>query len=444
MKIARIITDLSYGDAGKGTTIDFLARQVKSSVIVRYNGGPQAAHNVITPDGRHHTFAQFGSGSFVPNVVTHLSEDMLVNPFNMQAEAEHLVSLGVNDIWNRITIDSRAKVITPWHVAVNRLRENSRGGSRHGSCALGVGETVWDSIKRSDLALYTDDLKYNNLPIKLEAIRKYKLKQAIEEFGNINESDEWKILTDTSQVSLIANYYLQWSDRVRVVKPGYLVYLADVYDQILFEGAQGVLLDEDYGFHPYTTWSHATPENALRQLADIRYNFPIEKLGLVRAYTTRHGPGPFVTEDSGLEDVLREYHNGKDQWQGAFRYGHFDAVAHRYAIKACGQIDKLVITGLDRAQELAVWKIANDYSDDNLKERFFDMANGLVNDIKLGPRGDLDYQQKLGEQLMMARPVYSEYNNVAALDIAKIIQDSLNIPIGIASYGPTANEKKFM
>jgi len=270
------------------------------------------------------------------------------------------------------------------------------------------------------------------------------LNQAIEEFGSVSESDEWNMLNDISQPQAVADIYWQWADKVKIVNPGYLAYLADIYDQILFEGAQGVLLDEDYGFHPYTTWSHTTPENALRQLEEIRYNFPIETLGLVRAYTTRHGPGPFVTEDPSLENDLREYHNGQGQWQGAFRYGHFDAVAHRYAAKVCSQIDKLVITGLDRAESLPVWKIANNYEIDNMAEQFFSLQNKLAKDIKLGPRGDLDYQQKLGEVLMTSVPVYTEYENVSRMEMANIIQNSLDTPVGIISYGPTANDKDFV
>lgn len=445
MAIARIITDLSFGDAGKGTIVDFLARQEKTTTIIRFNGGPQAAHNVVTPDGRHHTFAQFGSGSFVPGVMTHLSEDMLINPFNMYPEAEHLISLGVQDIWKRITIDARAKIITPWHVAVNRLRECARGKGRHGSCAQGVGETIADSIARPDLVLCANDLRYDKLPLQLEAIRRYKLEQALVELGPADETDDWKSLQDISLANSIAIQYWNWADMVRIVNAGYLEYLADTCDQLLFEGAQGVLLDEDYGFHPYTTWSHTTPENARRQLEEIRFKGSIEVLGLVRAYTTRHGPGPFVTEDSMLVDALREYHNDNGEWQGSFRYGHFDAVAHRYAIAASKGIDKLVVTGIDRAEQLPNWKIANNYEQTtNVSAPFFFCSNKMAHDIVVGPRGDLDYQQELGERLFKAKPVYTEYLNPKRADIIASIQDALGVPINIASYGVTANDKQFV
>ncbi|HAC56569.1 TPA: hypothetical protein DCF80_03625 [Candidatus Saccharibacteria bacterium] len=117
---ATIMTDLSFGDAGKGTTTEYLAGQSDSAAVIRFNGGGQAEHNIVTPDGRHHTFSQFGAGSFLPDVATHLSRDMLVNPISMTAEAEHLIELGVSDVWERTTVDETAKIVTPFHRAGNR------------------------------------------------------------------------------------------------------------------------------------------------------------------------------------------------------------------------------------------------------------------------------------------------------------------------------------
>src|SRR5215210_5965423 len=94
---AILIADLGYGGAGKGSIVDYLTRTTGAHTVIRYNGGAQAAHNVITPDGRHHTFAQFGSGTFVPGTRTHLSRYMLVDLLALLAEAEHLRAVGVAD-----------------------------------------------------------------------------------------------------------------------------------------------------------------------------------------------------------------------------------------------------------------------------------------------------------------------------------------------------------
>lgn len=444
MATVRIVTDLSYGDAGKGTTVDYLARQASSTVVVRHNGGPQAAHNVVTPDGRHHTFAQFGSGSFVPGVRTHLSEDMLVNPLNMFPEAEHLTALGVTDIWRRVTVDRRAKLITPWHVALNRLRERSRAGNRHGSCAHGVGEVMADDFDRPDLTLRVDDLDDPHLAERLQAVRRHKRDQALAAGLQGVSPEDWQALNDDTLAQELVELYGTWCRLVQPVNPGYLTYLLDEYEQVVFEGAQGVLLDEWRGFHPYTTWSTTTPANARRQLTEAGFDGAVEVLGIIRAYTTRHGPGPFVTEDTALNAVLPEPHNATHEWQGVFRRGHFDAVAHRYAIRAAGGVDQLVVTGLDMVERLEEWRYADAYqaADGSEGQSFFDLnADGAAADIKLGPFKDLGYQQRLGAVLASAvTPRYCSRSAVSGEAITAI-EESLQVPVGITSFGPTAADK---
>ena len=144
-----IVVGLGFGDECKGATVDWLCATNDIKAVVRFNGGPQAAHNVITPDGRHHTFAQFGSGTF-HGVPTYLSRYMLVNPFNLVNEAEHLADLGVVDPLRMVWIDQNALLVTPYHRHANRLREDARGASRHGSTGQGVGETRAYAIERPD------------------------------------------------------------------------------------------------------------------------------------------------------------------------------------------------------------------------------------------------------------------------------------------------------
>lgn len=155
-QLALVVADLGFGDAGKGSSVDFLVRAYKAHTVVRYNGGAQAGHNVVTQDGRQHVFAQFGSGTFVPGVQTHLSRHMLVNPVSMLDEEEHLCSLSVSDAFHRTTIDEEALIITPFHQAANRLREYARGKDRHGSCGRGIGETMTDALRWPDMAVRAD------------------------------------------------------------------------------------------------------------------------------------------------------------------------------------------------------------------------------------------------------------------------------------------------
>lgn len=130
---------------------------------------------------------------------------------------------------------------------------------------------------------------------------------------------------------------------------------------VVFEGAQGVLLDEWHGFHPYTTWSTTTFANAEALLAESGRSCPARRLGVVRAYTTRHGPGPHMTEDRELAALLPEPHNGTGAWQGAFRVGHFDAVAHAYAVEVCGGVDALALTHLDAPARCPALRLVRGY-----------------------------------------------------------------------------------
>ncbi len=156
-----VVVDLGYGDAGKGTVVDWLCTrrcgEEPVHAVVRFNGGAQAAHNVVTADGRHHSFAQFGSGTFTPGVRTHLSRHVLVDPLALIAEAGHLAALGVRDALDRLTVDRSALVTTPYHRAANRARETARGAGRHGSCGMGVGETMAYALAHGDEALRAGD-----------------------------------------------------------------------------------------------------------------------------------------------------------------------------------------------------------------------------------------------------------------------------------------------
>jgi len=429
---AFVVTDLGYGDAGKGTVVDALVRKHDAELVVRHNGGAQAAHNVVIRGTRitrgdqgddHHTFAQFGSGSLIDGVRTYLGPKVLVNPLNMITEAEHLRELGAEDILGRTYIDARAVITTPFHIAGNQIREILRAGGRHGSCGLGIGETMIDQLQ--GLALRAGDLSDPALMAeKLGLIREHKL-QEMQSLLDQLPAAAWTVaepLFSNRSVSELAETYAEFQGLINIVSG----YDLTAHQTIVFEGAQGVLLDEDHGFHPYTTWSHTTTANA-DQLLD-GYPGQVERIGLLRSYMTRHGAGPFVTEDPELGRLLPEAHNGYGRWQQHWRVGHPDLVALRYALQVAGDIDQLAITCLDLTDGLDLG-LCTDY-----------MKDGATYDLLPLPEVDLDRQQLITETLLECSPVYAP---VSGEQIPEIMERETGLPVTLRSWGPTADDKEF-
>src|SRR3954468_4538538 len=129
-----VLVGLGFGDCGKGLFTDALCRRWPVHTVVRFNGGAQAGHNVVLPDGRHHTFSQFGAGTFVPGVRTLLAAPVVVHPTALLVEDAVLRGAGVHDALARLTIAATCRLTTPYHQAAGRLRERLRGTQAHGSC----------------------------------------------------------------------------------------------------------------------------------------------------------------------------------------------------------------------------------------------------------------------------------------------------------------------
>jgi adenylosuccinate synthase len=355
MRQALLVAGLGYGDEGKGSIVDYLARKHEAKLVVRYNGGAQAAHSVVLPDGTHHTFSQYGSGALA-GAKTFLSRHMLVNPLTLIPELLHLKEIGGN--WQKLAIDRRALVTNRYQMAANRLRELARGADCHGSCGMGIGETVADALEAPDEAIVMDDLTNT---VRLERKLSASLRRKREQLGDLLLRRDWgrrSVSADEARWILTAgdpredaDEYFNVGRQFGLVGDDYLPEQLKADGTVIFEGAQGVLLDQDHGFHPHTTWSDCTFHNALDLLDG--YDGPIVKIGVTRTYATRHGAGPLVTEDKSL--CYPEPHNG-DGFQGAFRQGHLDFVALRYAVTLLGGIDQVALTHVDRVDPVpACW-----------------------------------------------------------------------------------------
>lgn len=435
-----MIAGLGFGDEGKGSITDYLTVREKAHTVVRYNGGAQAAHNVVLPDCRHHTFSQFGSGT-LNGAATHLSRFVIIEPMALRNEANALKLLGISNPFDLLTIERGAPLITPYQRGANRLREILRGSAKHGSCGVGVGETVSDHLTHGDAVPKIEDLfKPKTLQEKLSFVRDLKLA----EFSGIDllstnvarhTYDAFKMLT--LPVYSVMELWTDVARSLRLVDNGHLQKIIDKKVPIIFEGAQGMLLDQSFGFHPYTTWTDISFNNAHRLLGELNHVSmeDIEKIGVIRTYLTRHGAGPFPTEIRNPEETthLVEEFNDVHDWQGGFRIGHFDMMLFLYALDVIGHIDHVAVTHVDYLDHVKKMCISYDPASANLHEF---MINGR---LKRSPIDDIIYQDRLGHALEHAglRRNYWPVND----DFVDILEDMAKVKVSILSRGPTSDDK---
>lgn len=431
-----LTVDLGFGDAGKGSVVDFLARAHGAHTVVRYNGGAQAAHRVVEggPAPREHVFSQLGSGALA-GAATHLSRFMLIDPPALLAEAAHLAELGVADALERTTVDAGALVITPYGRAINRLRELARGDGRHGSCGVGVGETTADHLRYGARVLFAGDLADPRAVMdKLAFLRAV----ALEKLGELRDAlpdtaatqRELAALLDPGLPAWLVERYGELARRAQIVQGERLGAILRRPGTVIFEGAQGALLDEWRGFHPYTTWSTTTLENADRLLDEAGHSGPVERVGITRAYATRHGAGPLPTEDAALTGLLPDARNSDHPWQQGFRVGWLDMVLLRYARAIVGPLDWLALTCVDRLADLADLRVCTGYSCDG----------AVIEQLTPSPAPSLEYQEQLTGLLARCVPNLERLDGSAAL--AELLAAELRAPVGLVSTGPSAEEKR--
>lgn len=419
MKQAFLVAGLLFGDEGKGATTDYLCRKHGASLIVRYNGGPQNGHNVITPDRRHHTFAQFGSGSFVPGVYTYISQHMLFDPRAAVAEAKVLAVAGVDRIFDRVSIHPETVIVTPYHQAMNRLLEISRGKDAHGSCGLGVGQARLDSIQFPDNVLRARHLLCRNETLAklrfIEELHTAEIRELANRILAMKEYDSWmesELLQafcwfdgGNSRETLWADY-ADFPRQTILRTPNSQLLLFNMHETVVFEGSQGVLLDEEnMDFYPNVTWTDTTFNNALEMIGYAHLDdVEVIRIGCVRPYITRHGAGSMPNECTTLGEMLSESHNVTEKFQGSFRIGWLDLPLLKASIAYLGGVDEIALSCLDRLADLP--------------------------NLKVTTKGGF----------------YRSFINPGHLDVQGIfidwLQIALNVPVSILGYGPTAADRQ--
>ena len=349
-----------WGDEGKGKVVDLLAQKV--GIVARFSGGDNAGHTIVNPYGEFRLHL-VPSGIFAPQATSIIGNGVVINPAVLLEEIDQLNKHGVDT--SRLFISDRAHLIMPYHLLLDGLEEKLRGGKAIGTTGKGIGPAFADKVARTGIR--TGDLLDKDM--LLERLR------FILEYKNA-------ILTKVHGVSPLSldevyGQYCQYGERLSPYIREITIMLAEALNReetILLEGAQGALLDPDFGTYPYTTSS-----SPLAGGSCLGSSIPPTKLsrvvGVFKAYCTRVGGGPFPTElKDETGDLIRERAHEYGTTTGRpRRCGWFDAVAAGYSARINGFTD-IAITRLDVLDILPRLKICVGYELDGQKIDYFPAA----------------------------------------------------------------------
>lgn len=322
MKQCSVVIGSMWGDEGKGHMTDILCN-CPNTLNVRFNGGAQASHTVVTPDGKRHAFRHYGAGTFA-GAKTYLSEHFIVNTVACTLERKELLdSFGINPC---LYVNSNCIVTTLWDVYINQAVETVRGEDRHGSCGFGINETVERSKIEEYKITVMDLLSREKLIEKLLKIQnEYVANRLRDEYGLVMEdlpSEYQELLTNSENIDMFLFYADEFLANARIFGNGIL----NRFDNVVFEGAQGLLLDQNNSdYFPHVTSSNTGIKNVMDVLTSLNYKGKVDIYYMSRCYLTRHGAGPFENElsekpYSGIVDLT----NIPNEFQGSLRFGYLD------------------------------------------------------------------------------------------------------------------------
>ena len=418
-----LLLGLQWGDEGKGKIVDVLTS--KYDVIARFQGGPNAGHTLVFNDKKYvlHTIP---SGIFHENKINLIGNGVVIDPVILNKEIEKIKDEGVN-ISESLFISRKAHLILPTHRLIDAASEKSKGKNKIGSTLKGIGPTYMDKTGRNGFRV--GDLENDNWEKKYSELSK-KHQQLIS-FYNVE--------LDFS-LSELENEFFEAIKKLRKIKfvdsEDLLFKYQDENKSILAEGAQGSLLDIDFGTYPFVTSSNTTAAGACTGLG-VSPNSINDVFGIFKAYTTRVGSGPFPTE---LFDNYGEKMSKVGNEFGATtgrprRCGWLDLVALKYACRING-VTKLmmmktdVLSGFDKVlictnykyRGLIIDNLPYDLSDESI-EPIYQEFNGWSEDLR-----KLKNSDELPENLNK----YIDF-----------LEKELNIPIVIVSVGPDRKETLF-
>lgn len=307
-----------FGDEGKGLTTDYLAYQHGQNssrvLVIRYNSSAQAGHTVQTQSAQH-VFHHFGSGALA-GAASHLASRFVVHPMLFRQEQQALAALGAR---LDLTIDPRCAFTLPCDMAINQALENSRGASRHGSCGVGFGETIerqthmgfsknineLSDMKEAEFLSWTQYIMQEYVPYRMSEL---DLEPILPK--GLYHLDFWKHYFEDVQYFLTQSQFLDPSQ-------------LNTWDHLIFEGAQGLRLDEELGQFPHVTRS----KTGLPWIMDVLKEANLSRLFpyyATRSYLTRHGAGLLPFENQQWPPYFKDLTNQPNTWQGSLRYAPLD------------------------------------------------------------------------------------------------------------------------
>lgn len=315
----KVVIGSNYGDEGKGMATCYFSQDAAGKCLnVLYNGGCQRGHTVELPDGTRHVFHHLGSGTLA-GADTYFDYGFIMNPIFFVQEWEELHPD------TKCYISPYCRVSTPYDAFINQIVELSRGKDRHGSCGMGIWETRKRyesgvlSLKYADLVSLSD----KDIMLHLRCISRHYLTNRLKEYGINNIPDEYYDLINS--YDLAKHYLMDLRKMQSVVEIREFEDIADRYDTIVFEGAQGLALDEDNADeYPNVTASKTGPQKPLSMVNDM--DCEVEICYVTRSYFTRHGAGKFPTccNKNEINPDIEDNTNIPNAFQGEIRYGHFD------------------------------------------------------------------------------------------------------------------------
>ena len=354
------VIGLQWGDEAKGKVVDILTNQ--HDIVVRYNGGANAGHTVVVDD-QVYKLSLIPSGIVRPGMGCVIGNGMVLHPPTLLGQIEELTQRGI-DVYDRLLISDRAHVILPYHLEEERATEEAAGGRAIGTTRRGIGPCYADKATRINSIRMVDLVNPTVLRERLRQIVpiKNKILRALSSDAQQFDADQ------------LADEYSELGERIRPLVCDTFWHLQHALrdgKRLLFEGAQGSLLDIDHGSYPYVTSSNSSA-CGLPPGCGVPARRIDRLVGIVKAYTTRVGGGPFPTEllDETGDHIRDEGHEYGTVTGRPRRCGWFDAVAARYTALLNG-VDDVSVMLLDVLSKLDEIKICEAYEIDGERTNEF-------------------------------------------------------------------------